>query len=210
MLFKAELLHKAITKKKGELVLSFFLILKFVPITIGIDFGNLDKVLEGKHRPGHFNGVALVVSKFFEIINPDKAFFGSKDYQQVLIIKALTQKLKFNIQIVVCPTLREDDGLAMSSRNTLLNKSEREAAKIIPKLMNQALSLKQKGASIADIKKQVVSELSNSQNYKLDYFSVCNAETLEELNSFSEAKHQVALIACYVGKIRLIDNLMLS
>ena len=179
-------------------------------VPINIDFGYLDKILEGKHRPGHFNGVALIVSKFFEIINPHKAFFGSKDYQQVLIIKSLVQKLKLNLQIVVCPTLREIDGLAMSSRNTLLNDVERKAAEFIPELMNKASSLKKQGIDIDEIKKQIKSELQSNKIYKLDYFSICDAETLHELNLFSEAKHQIALMACYVGKIRLIDNLLLS
>jgi pantoate--beta-alanine ligase len=174
------------------------------------DFGYLDKILEGDHRPGHFNGVALVVSKFFDIIKPDKAFFGSKDYQQVMVVKALTAKLNFNVEIVVCPTLREIDGLAMSSRNILLNAKEREVARIIPQLMNEVLPLKQKGLKIAEIKEHVVSELNKRGNYELDYFSICDAESLKEINNFSEAKHQIALIACYIGKIRLIDNLLLS
>ncbi len=171
------------------------------------DFGYLDKILEGDRRPGHFNGVALVVSKFFEIVKPNKAYFGSKDYQQVMVIKELNKKLKFNIEIIVCPTLREKDGLAMSSRNTLLNEKEREVAKIIPKLMSEIVPLKEKGMTLEQIKKHFSSELNKSGNYELDYFSICDADTLKEINSFSEAKHHIALIACYVGKIRLIDNL---
>jgi pantoate--beta-alanine ligase len=174
------------------------------------DFGYLDKILEGAHRPGHFNGVAVIVSKFFDLIKPNKAFFGSKDYQQAMIVKALNEKLKFNIDIVVCPTLRETDGLAMSSRNTLLNAKEREVAKIIPKLMSEVKPLKEQGHGIQEIKEYIVSELNKRGNYELDYFSICDAITLKELNSFSEAKHHIALIACYVGKIRLIDNLLLS
>src|SRR5688572_16499583 len=102
------------------------------------DFGNLDKILEGAHRPGHFNGVAQVVSILFDIVKPSKAFFGSKDYQQLLIIKELVKVLKLNIQIVACPTLREKDGLAMSSRNMRLNAEERQAAALIPALMQEA------------------------------------------------------------------------
>jgi pantoate--beta-alanine ligase len=172
------------------------------------DFGYLDKILEGAHRPGHFNGVAMVVNKFFNLIKPHKAYFGSKDYQQVMIIKALNVKLKYSIEIVVCSTLREKDGLAMSSRNTLLNEKEREIAKIIPKLMNEIIPLKEKGLSVFDIKQHVTIELTKKGNCRLDYFTICNADTLEEINSFAEAKHHVALIACYVGKIRLIDNLV--
>ncbi|MGZ3899964.1 MAG: pantoate--beta-alanine ligase [Bacteroidia bacterium] len=174
------------------------------------DFGYLDKVLEGDHRPGHFNGVAQIVSRLFDIVKPDKAFFGSKDYQQVMIIKALVKLLKYNVEIVTCPTLREEDGLAMSSRNTLLNQKEREVAKIIPKLMQEAKELMKQGKEVPEIKEHIVSELNKRGNYELDYFTICDADSLKEIDSFSEAKHTVALIACYVGKIRLIDNISLN
>lgn len=174
------------------------------------DFGYLDKVLEGDHRPGHFNGVAQIVSRLFDIVKPDKAFFGSKDYQQVMIIKALVELLHYKTEIVTCPTLREPDDLAMSSRNTLLNAKEREVAKIIPKLMQEAKRMKESGKEIPEIKEHVVSELNMRGNYELDYFTICDADSLKELNSFSEAKKHVALIACYVGKIRLIDNISLD
>ncbi|MCW3075477.1 MAG: pantoate--beta-alanine ligase [Bacteroidetes bacterium] len=174
------------------------------------DFGYLDKILEGDHRPGHFNGVAQIVSRLFDIVKPDKAFFGSKDYQQVMIIKALVELLHYTTEIVTCPTLRDPDGLAMSSRNTLLNAKEREVAKIIPKLMQEAKSLKDKGKDVTEIKEHIVSELNMRGNYELDYFTICDARTLKELKSFSEAKEHIALIACYVGKIRLIDNISLN
>ncbi|MBA3663047.1 MAG: pantoate--beta-alanine ligase [Bacteroidetes bacterium] len=174
------------------------------------DFGYLDKILEGDHRPGHFNGVAQVVSRLFDAVRPDKAFFGSKDYQQVMVIRALVKLLNYEIEIVTCPTLRESDGLAMSSRNALLNPKEREVSKIIPKLMQEARELKKKGKEIPEIKEHIVSELNKRGNYELDYFTICDAETLKEINSFSEAKKHVALIACYVGKIRLIDNVLLN
>lgn len=174
------------------------------------DFGYLDKILEGDHRPGHFNGVAQIVSRLFDIVKPDKAFFGSKDYQQVMIIKALVKLLNYKTEIVTCPTLRENDGLAMSSRNTLLNPKEREVARIIPTLMKEAQVLKEKGKEVNEIKEHIVSELNKRGNYELDYFTICDADTLKEINSFSEAKKHVALIACYVGKIRLIDNIALN
>ncbi|MCE3258899.1 MAG: pantoate--beta-alanine ligase [Bacteroidetes bacterium] len=173
------------------------------------DFGHLDKILEGAHRPGHFNGVAQVVSILFDIVQPDKAYFGSKDYQQVMVIRELVKMLQYKIDIVACPTLRESDGLAMSSRNTLLTPEEREAAKIIPRIMNSVKDLKAKGNDIRAIKEIVAGQLK-SDIYKLDYFAICDAESLKELNSFSEARRYVTLIACFVGRIRLIDNIVLD
>jgi pantoate--beta-alanine ligase len=174
------------------------------------DFGKLDKVLEGAHRPGHFNGVAQVVSRFFDIIQPHKAFFGNKDYQQVMIIKALVKLLNYNIEIVTCPTLREPDGLAMSSRNALLSVEERKAASLIPVLMMRAKTLMDNGSEVPNIKVEVMAELSKNSIYRLDYFAICDGDTLEEITSFSQTNKPVALIACFVGKIRLIDNLLLQ
>ena len=173
------------------------------------NFGYLDTLLEGAHRPGHFNGVAQVVSRLFEIVNPTLAFFGSKDYQQVMVVKALVNQLKLPIQIIACPILREKDGLAMSSRNMLLNKEERKAAKLIPFLMQQSKALKNEGKTIAEIKQHITIELAKHKIYKLNYFAICNATTLKEVQKFTPNKTYVALIACYVGKIRLIDNLIL-
>lgn len=173
------------------------------------DFGRLDKVLEGAHRPGHFNGVAQIVSRLFDAVEPHKAFFGNKDYQQVMIIKSLVKQLNYPIEIVACPTLREADGLAMSSRNMLLSEEERKAASIIPVLMNTAKHLKDQGSEIANIKAEVMAILSKNPIYKLDYFAICDADSLQEISSFKDRPNPVALIACFVGKIRLIDNLSL-
>ncbi|HWY11841.1 MAG TPA: pantoate--beta-alanine ligase [Bacteroidia bacterium] len=174
------------------------------------NFGNLDTVLEGAHRPGHFNGVAQVVSILFDIVKPNKAFFGSKDYQQLLIIKELTKQLKLNIEIVACPTLREPDGLAMSSRNMLLTPEERKAASLIPSLMQDAKQLKKAGKSISQIKQFVNEKLSGNPLYKLDYYEVCDAQSLQSVNSLNNSVISISLIACFVGKIRLIDNLALD
>jgi pantoate--beta-alanine ligase len=174
------------------------------------NFGHLDTILEASHRPGHFNGVAQVVSILFDIVQPDKAFFGSKDYQQVMIIKELTRQLKLNIEVIPCPTLREPDGLAMSSRNMLLNVEERKAAALIPRLMQEAKSLKKQGKSFAEIKQFVVGKLGSDPIYKLDYFEICNADNLEPLSTVTNSVKSIALIACFVGKIRLIDNLALD
>lgn len=173
------------------------------------DFGLLDKILDGKHRPGHFNGVAQVVKRLFEIVKPDKAFFGEKDYQQVMIIKALVKQMNSNIEIVACPILREADGLAMSSRNTLLTKEEREIASRVPKLMLEAQKIA-KEKSITAAKLFIEEETKKVPLMKLDYFEICDAGTLEEISEITSDKKAIALIALFVGKIRLIDNLQLG
>lgn len=168
------------------------------------DFGYLDKILDGAHRPGHFNGVGQVVSIFFDLIQPHKAFFGQKDYQQVMIIKKLVDILNLNIEIVPCPILREPDGLAMSSRNTLLNPEERLVASIIPQLMLKAKKIYHlEGIDAA--KDYVNRQVKLNSLMKMDYFVICDQNTLLELNAHSE--NAIGLIAVFVGKIRLIDNL---
>src|ERR1700751_2518908 len=132
-----------------------------VPDTRVFDFGMIDKVLDGAHRPGHFNGVAQVVSRLFDIVKPDRAYFGLKDYQQVLIIKKMVEQLHLPVEIVACPILREPDGLAMSSRNTLLSAEERKAASLIPKLMQEAKTLS-KSIPLADIKTKLLTEVSKN------------------------------------------------
>lgn len=174
------------------------------------NFGELDTILEAAHRPGHFNGVAQVVSILFDIVKPHKAFFGSKDYQQVMIIKELTKQLKLNIEVIPCPTLREPDGLAMSSRNMLLSTEERKAAELIPILMQEGKRLKNAGKSIPEIKQFVIQKLNSNPLYKLDYYEICNASTLSPLNSLDNTNQSISLIAVFVGKIRLIDNLALD
>jgi pantoate--beta-alanine ligase len=171
------------------------------------DFGNLERILEGKYRQGHFNGVAKVVSILFDIVKPDEAFFGSKDYQQVMIIKALCEQLHLPIKIVPCPILREADGLAMSSRNMRLSQEERAAATLIPNLLQEASTWKKNGRSIAEIKTEVTRKLAENSIYRLDYFEICNPETLDIYEQIDEQTSAVALIACFVGKVRLIDNL---
>ncbi len=174
------------------------------------DFGELDSILEGAHRPGHFNGVAKVVSILFDVVKPDISFFGSKDYQQVMVIKALVKQLNLPITIVACPIIREADGLAMSSRNMRLIKEEREAAKLIPLLLNEAKALLNAGKPISEIKGFISQKLAQNPIYKLDYFEICNPNTLQILHDQNEVKSGIALIACFVGNIRLIDNLLLD
>jgi len=173
------------------------------------DFGFLDTVLEGALRPGHFNGVGQVVSVLLANICPHKAFFGSKDYQQVMVVKELVKQLNLPVEIISCPILREIDGLAMSSRNIRLNDQERIIASLIPKMMVQA-SIIVKTQGINESKQFVEDITSKVTNMKLDYFEVCNSLSLKKLDFYEIDSPTILLIALFVGKIRLIDNLIIE
>lgn len=174
-----------------------------------IDLEHLNLLLEAAHRPGHFDGVAQIVSKLFYIVQPDMAFFGSKDYQQVLVVKQLVKVLNLPVQIIACPIIREADGLAMSSRNALLSPEERAFAAIIPATLQEVASLVN-SMSLSDIQQRVKQKLEAFSICKLDYFEIVNAETLHSLKSLDADTPAIALIALYVGKIRLIDNMPLQ
>jgi pantoate--beta-alanine ligase len=173
------------------------------------DFGQLDKVMEGKFRAGHFNGVAQVVSRLFDIVNPDKAFFGQKDFQQVAIIKNMVKQLNLPTEIVVCPVVREADGLAMSSRNMLLSDNQRnEAARI-----SQALFHAQKQAvetPIRDLIDETVRRINLSPELRVEYLEIVDANTLQPVTEWDDAAEIFACTAVRVGKIRLIDNVKLK
>ncbi len=171
------------------------------------DFGKLDKVLEGKHRPGHFNGVAQVVSRLFEIVEPDMAFFGQKDYQQYLIVKKLTGMLEMNVEIVACPIIRESDGLAMSSRNQLLSPAERLHAPNIARTLFKAREMARE-KSFSEVQSWAIGNLNNDPFTDVDYFEIVNAETLEKVSKREEAEKIIACVAVKIGKVRLIDNLI--
>jgi len=169
------------------------------------NFGYLDTILEGEHRPGHFNGVGQVVSILLAGIQPDKAYFGSKDYQQVMVVKELVKQLHLNTHIIACPILREPDGLAMSSRNTRLSDEERKIAAHIPVMMQKAIALiKEKDINAA--KDYIKAETAIQPLMKLDYYEVCNADTLQPLKQYIPLQSTVSLIAVFVGNVRLIDN----
>jgi pantoate--beta-alanine ligase len=178
------------------------------PDTRVFDFGRIDKVLDGAHRPGHFNGVGQVVSKLFDIIKPDKAFFGLKDYQQVLVVKELVRQLKMPVEIVPCPILREADGLAMSSRNTLLNTEERKAASLIPQVMQMAKNEFGKMPFDA-LKNKLLEELKKEPLLKPDYLEFCDADTLNSVSGAKPGQKIIFLVAIFSGRIRLIDNILI-
>ncbi len=173
------------------------------------DFGFLDTVLEGVLRPGHFNGVGQVVSILLEHVAPNKAFFGSKDYQQVMVVKELVKQLNLPVEIISCPILREFDGLAMSSRNIRLNDQERIIASLIPKIMLKA-SIIVKTQGINESKQFVEEITSKITDMKLDYFEVCDSSSLVILDFYEKTTPTILLIALFVGKIRLIDNLVIE
>lgn len=173
------------------------------------NFGTLETVMEGLHRPGHFNGVAQIVSKLFEIVQPDKAFFGEKDFQQLAIIQEMVRRLNLEVEIVPCQTIREKDGLAMSSRNMLLTDMDRQKAPIIRKLLLEAVDM-QSAENVTEIKQNVVNTLNSVENFKIDYFEIVNADTLQPIKSWEEKGSKVACVAVYAGKVRLIDNIRFS
>lgn len=173
------------------------------------DFGNLEKVMEGAHRPGHFQGVARVVAKLFRIVTPDRAYFGEKDFQQVVIIKKLAEKLFPEIKIIACPTIREADGLAMSSRNTLLDAQTRNEAILISKTLFQLSDLKSR-MTIRMLKEYVEEKINTSDLLKLEYFEIADENTLEPLEKMNDGIKSRAFIAVKAVDIRLIDNVSLN
>jgi len=171
------------------------------------DFGHLDKVMEGKFRPGHFNGVAQVVSKLFDIVNPGKAYFGQKDFQQLAIIKALAKNSYPGIQVVPCPIIRETDGLAMSSRNMLLSVDQRNEAPLISQTLFKAKNLMYH-KSVEELADWVKITINKSDILAVEYFEIVNGESLLPVKSWDDPGIKVGCIAVYCGKIRLIDNIV--
>jgi pantoate--beta-alanine ligase len=163
------------------------------------------EIMEGKHRPGHFQGVCTVVKKLFDIIESDKAYFGEKDFQQLVIIKYMVKKLNLPVKIIPCPTVREADGLAMSSRNMLLGIEERKNAPLIFQTLIKAKELKNK-TNIEELKEIVQEKINSSLFLKLEYFEIVNSETLLPVVSLREKGNLRACIAVKAGNVRLIDN----
>lgn len=170
------------------------------------EFGKLGDVMEGEHRPGHFNGVGNVIERFFEIIQPDYAFFGEKDFQQLAIVKELTRQLNIKTQIIGCPIYREQNGLAMSSRNERLSKEEREEAKVIFEGLSE-IKQKVKKISISEAKKHFATKINNHQKFSLEYFEIADGNTLSPVKDWAESSYCVAFTAVNVGNVRLIDNM---
>ena len=173
-----------------------------------IDLHGLDHILEGKIRPGHYQGVTQIVKKLFDTVEPDKAFFGQKDYQQVMVISEMVKQFQIPVKLIMCPIVREQDGLAMSSRNVYLSALDHEHALVL----SQALNLSQKlfpEKSIPEIKEEVSRFISKSAGVMLEYFEICDSQTLQPA-TIKNGQNLVALVAAKVGQIRLIDNVILQ
>lgn len=174
-----------------------------------VDVESITEQLEGSLRPGHFRGVATVVAKLFNIVEPTRAYFGQKDAQQLVVIRKMVSDLNMNIEVVAVPTVRELDGLAMSSRNVHLDPEERESAVVLYKALITALKLWEKGERSAEsIRKEITSLIEIEPRAIIDYVSVADAETLEELEDIDRSA--LVSLAVRIGKTRLIDNITLS
>ena len=169
------------------------------------DFGDLERVMEGACRPGHFNGVAIVVRKLFEIVNPDKAYFGEKDFQQLAIIKKMVRNLNMSLEIVPCPIIRENDGLAMSSRNVRLNETERAIAPKIFATLNDAVS-KQNSMSPAEMREYALAKYAEIKEFDVEYVEITDEINLQSINNWNECEHARIFVALQLGPVRLIDN----
>lgn len=173
------------------------------------DFGSLDKTMEGEFRPGHFSGVALVVSKLFHIVNPTHAFFGQKDWQQFTIVKQLVKDLNFDLQLHAVPTLREEDGLAMSSRNQRLNPEQRKKALIFYKTLLETKQQLHIRSSMNEIERNAKVKIEQDSACRLEYLCLVNRENLSPLSNVEENDTAVLCIAGFIGDVRLIDNILL-
>jgi pantoate--beta-alanine ligase len=169
------------------------------------DFGELENVMEGKFRPGHFKGVAQVVSRLFEIVNPDKAYFGEKDFQQLAVIRQLVKQKNYPIKITGCATMREEDGLAMSSRNALLNAADRKEA---PRISEGLFFIREnrKKYSLHELKQKAIGMIEESRLLKVEYLEIADEETLQPVNDWSNTKKLRAFASVIAGNVRLIDN----
>ena len=173
------------------------------------NFGELDKIMEGKSRSNHFNGVATIVEKLFTIFKPDFAFFGEKDFQQLTIIKSLVNQKGLKTKIVSCPTIREDDGLAMSSRNHLLSKEERAKAIVLYHALLEAKELIVSTSPI-EIEKSISLKFANIEGVDLEYFKILTTNSFSKTKKLNRKDKYRAFIACILGKVRLIDNIILE
>jgi pantoate--beta-alanine ligase len=173
------------------------------------NFGKLEMVMEGKHRPGHFNGVAQVVSRLFDMVNPDKSYFGLKDFQQLAIVKNMVKQLQLPVEIVPCAIIRENSGLAMSSRNELLTDEQRKNAAVISETLFKAKELKE-GKSVEELTEWVIREINKNPILNVEYFEIVDDEQLQPIKSWNEENTKVGCVAVFCGKIRLIDNIVFN
>ena len=176
------------------------------PDTRQFSYAPLDTVMEGKYRPGHFNGVCQIVSKLFMMVEPDKAYFGEKDFQQLAIIREMVKQMNFPLEIVGCPIVREADGLALSSRNARLSEEERIQASNISKTLFQS---KEYAAThtVEETQKFVEDGIAAAEGLELEYFELVDGTTLQKISTWDETNYAVGCITVYCGEVRLIDNI---
>lgn len=176
------------------------------PDTRTFSYAPLDTVMEGKYRPGHFNGVCQIVSKLFLIVEPTRAYFGEKDFQQLAIIREMVRKYPFSLQIVGCPIVREADGLALSSRNARLSGEQRMQALQISKTLFASVDYA-KVHSLAETKAFVEKGIEDAEGLRLEYFEIVDGNTLQPVSSWDESGYIVGCITVFCGDVRLIDNI---
>ena len=170
------------------------------------DFEGLDKVMEGKFRPGHFNGVVQIVSKLFDLVRPDRAYFGEKDFQQLAIIRLMTRRYNLPIEIVPCPIVREDSGLALSSRNSLLKDNEKQVASHIYAVLNESRQFVPQ-TEVEELKQCVIAAIEQKPELKVEYFDIVDGHTLKSISKWDECDYVVGCITVFCGNVRLIDNI---
>jgi len=176
------------------------------PDTRQFDFTPLDKVMEGPMRPGHFNGVAQIVSKLFYAVTPDRAYFGEKDFQQLAIIRDMVRQLDLDIQIVGCPIVREQDGMALSSRNMLLTKEQRKTAATISKVLFNSREYARDN-TLKATKKYVTDGINNTPGLEVEYYEIVDGKTLQPVSDWGDSDYIVGCVTVHCGKVRLIDNI---
>ncbi|MGQ1947334.1 pantoate--beta-alanine ligase [Geofilum sp. OHC36d9] len=177
------------------------------PDTRVFDFGSIDKVMEGQFRPGHFIGVAQVVSRLFDIVRPHKAFFGAKDFQQIAVVREMVRQLNMSVQVVDCPIIREEDGLAMSSRNLLLNDEQRKKAPLIARSLFDSCNFALANG-VKETRQMVMDAINASNQLEVEYFEIVDGNTLQPVMLWDDSDYIVGCIAVYAGEIRLIDNVV--
>ena len=176
------------------------------PDTRTFDFGTVSAVMEGARRPGHFNGVAQIVSKLFYAVEPDNAYFGEKDFQQIAVIRAMVNQLNIPVKINACPILREADGLALSSRNVRLTPEQRQKAPLIARTLKESTNFAPE-KSVQEVIDYVVNTINADPVMRVEYYEIVDGNTMESVQSWSDTTYPVGCITVYCGEVRLIDNI---
>ena len=174
--------------------------------TFQFDFAGLDEVMEGKFRPGHFNGVVQVVSKLFRLVKPTRSYFGEKDFQQLAIIRHMVRTMGFDVEIVGCPIVREESGLARSSRNMLLSEAERVVAANIHAVLKESTSFYSM-TTVQELHDATIAAINRHEGLEVEYYDIVNGDTLQSIEKWEDADYVVGCITVYCGSVRLIDNI---